>query len=73
MDITYVHKSTRSLDLFDNRLAFLIDSIPGISTGIAAQMSNPNYNTNVIIAGLQSIVSSLQSIVASLTASSQKK
>ena len=34
---------------------------------IAAQMGNPNYNTNILIAGLHSIVASLQKIVNSLT------
>jgi len=40
---------------------------------IAAQTSNPNYNRNIIIAGLQSIVSSLQSLVASLISSASSK
>jgi hypothetical protein len=34
---------------------------------IAAQMSNPNYNRNVIVAGLQNLVNSLQQLIASLT------
>jgi Transglycosylase SLT domain len=34
---------------------------------IAAQMSNPNYNRNIIVAGLQGIISSLQKIITSLT------
>ena len=34
---------------------------------VAAQMSNPDYNKNIIIAGLQSIVSSLQELISSLS------
>jgi hypothetical protein len=33
----------------------------------AAQVNNPNYNTNVLVYGLQQIVSSLQKIISSLT------
>jgi hypothetical protein len=34
---------------------------------VAAQMGNPNYNRNILVAGLQGIISSLQKIIASLT------
>jgi soluble lytic murein transglycosylase-like protein len=33
---------------------------------VAAQVNNPNYNTNVLVYGLQQIVAGLQSIISSL-------
>jgi hypothetical protein len=33
---------------------------------VAAQFNNPNYNTNVLVYGLQQIVSSLQNVISSL-------